>query len=121
MSSTKDVYDKVVYKLVNYYDFVTVNMSAGKQLPHLCCGYQQFREELFGKIKQLTNEDNARYALQSMQNLFSDLIDFSCGQYSDMKKCTAVLPEATKIYETMRTESEKGIIIPLVRFTRTMT
>lgn len=117
---TKPMYDAVFFKLVNFYDMTTKNKTAEIQLPYICCGFQYILKEMFETVTKGNSEETARYFDKSIKNMWGDIIDFACGKYSDMAKCRRDLPETEKLYNSQPSTGSNGILVPLIRFTKTL-
>lgn len=117
---TKPIYDGIFFKLVNFYDFTTRNMTNEMQLPHICCGFQYILREMFDSVTKGNSEETAKYFDRSIKNMWGDIIDFACGKFSDVKICQKELPDAEILYNNQPTNGSNGILVPLIRFTKTL-
>ena len=117
---TKAMYDAIFFKLVNFYDYTTHNKSAELQLPYICCGFQYILKEMFETVSRGNSEETAKYFDKSIKNMWGDVIDFACGKFSDLGKCRKDLPETEKLYNSQPLNGTTGILVPLIRFTKTL-
>jgi len=120
IEQTKPIYDGVFFKLVNYYDFTTKNISAEMQLPYICCGLQYILKEMYDTVKRGKSEETAKYLDRSSKTMWEDMIDVAYGKYGEIESCQKELKQTKQIYQSQGTTGNNGIIVPLVRFTKTL-
>ena len=118
--TAKAQYDSIFYKLNNFYDYATKNLSADQQLPYICCGYHYIIPEMYKAVSSSSNVAAAKYFDRAIHNLWGDVIDFSCGKYKDLKSCEKELPGSQALYDKQENVGKTGILIPLIRFSKTL-
>ena len=121
--ATKDAkrqYDEIFFKLTNFYNYATTNLSASQQLPYICCGYHYILPEMFKAVSETSNVSAAKYFERAIRNLWGDIIDFACGKYKDSQSCEKELPGSQDLYNKQPREGKTGILIPLIRYAKTL-
>lgn len=116
----KSQYDGIFFKLTNFYNYATNNLTAEEQLPYICCGYHYIIPDMFKKVSTTTSVKSAKYFDRAIRNLWGDIIDFACGKYKDIDSCTNELPGSKDLYDNQPRTGNSGILIPLIRFTKTL-
>ena len=117
---SKSQYDGIFFKLTNFYSFATSNMTADKQLPYICCGYHYIIPEMFKSVSAKTSVASAKYFDRAIRNLWGDIIDFACGKYKDVPSCERELPGSQALYDRQPRNGTTGILIPLIRYAKTL-
>lgn len=120
---TKDAkpqFDGIFFKLTNFYNYATTNLSADQQLPYICCGYHFIIPEMYKTVSTTTSVKSAKYFDRAIRNLWGDIIDFACGKYKDPESCVKQLPGSKELYNKQPQSGDAGILLPLIRFTKTL-
>lgn len=73
IKDVKPQYDGVFFKLRNFYNWATLNITKEDQLQYICCGYQYILPDMYKTAKDLSGEKTAKYLDKAIKNLWGML------------------------------------------------
>jgi hypothetical protein len=111
--------DGIINKITNFNMAVAANVSETNQndmIPSICCGHHYLEIDLFATAQRLHGDQPALYLRKALDNLFSDVMDFTCSKFKNPGVCDKEMPYVKGLYNKDISYPGHGTLVPLIKF-----
>lgn len=123
-NDTKTNLDRVIDQMVVFTQHVSDTIPNENKLPWVCCGYLYTGVAIRGELNKTCGVETQTYTENLMRNMFSDVMDLSCGKFSVLGNCHTLLPKSNLKYKELTAvkvlSPVSSIWKPLSKITQTL-